>query len=36
MDDQEFATVAKGAVAGLVGSFLLVLVWLYLAVRSCG
>jgi hopanoid biosynthesis associated RND transporter like protein HpnN len=34
MDDQEFATVAKGAVAGLVGSFLLVLVWLYLAVRS--
>jgi hopanoid biosynthesis associated RND transporter like protein HpnN len=34
MDDQEFATVAKGAVAGLAGSFLLVLVWLYLAVRS--
>ena len=34
MDDQEFATVAKGAVAGLIGSFLLVLVWLYLAVRS--
>jgi hopanoid biosynthesis associated RND transporter like protein HpnN len=34
MDDEEFATVAKGAVAGLVGSFLLVLVWLYLAVRS--
>ena len=34
MDDQEFATVAKGAVAGLCGSFALVLVWLYLAVRS--
>ena len=34
MDDQEFATVAKGAVAGLVGSFLLVVLWLYLAVRS--
>jgi hopanoid biosynthesis associated RND transporter like protein HpnN len=34
MDDEEFATVAKGAVAGLIGSFLLVLVWLYLAVRS--
>ncbi len=34
MDDQEFATVAKGAVAGLAGSFVLVLVWLYLAVRS--
>ncbi len=34
MDDQEFATVAKGAVAGLCGSLALVLVWLYLAVRS--
>ena len=34
MDDQEFATVAKGAVAGLIGSFLLVVLWLYLAVRS--
>ena len=34
MDDQEFATVAKGAVAGLVGSLILVLAWLYLAVRS--
>jgi uncharacterized protein len=34
LDDEEFATVAEGAVAGLVGSFLLVMVWLYLAVRS--
>ena len=34
MDDQEFATVAKGAVAGLAGSFVLVVLWLYLAVRS--
>ena len=34
MDDQEFATVAKGAVAGLIGSFLLVVLWLYLAVRN--
>ena len=32
--DQEFATVAQGAVAGLVGSLLLVTMWLYLAVRS--
>ena len=34
LDDEEFATVAQGAVAGLVGSFVLVIVWLYLAVRS--
>jgi hopanoid biosynthesis associated RND transporter like protein HpnN len=34
LDDEEFATVAKGAVYGLVGSFCLVMVWLYLAVRS--
>jgi hopanoid biosynthesis associated RND transporter like protein HpnN len=34
LQDEEFATVAKGAVAGLVASFLLVLFWLYLAVRS--
>ncbi len=34
LDDEEFATVAQGAVAGLVGSFVLVMVWLYLAVRS--
>jgi hopanoid biosynthesis associated RND transporter like protein HpnN len=34
LDDQEFATVAKGAVAGLIGSFLLVVLWLYLAVRN--
>jgi hopanoid biosynthesis associated RND transporter like protein HpnN len=34
LDDEEFATVAQGAVAGLIGSFLLVVLWLYLAVRS--
>ena len=34
LDDEEFATVAEGAVAGLIGSFLLVMLWLYLAVRS--
>jgi hopanoid biosynthesis associated RND transporter like protein HpnN len=34
LDDEEFATVAKGAAYGLVGSFCLVMVWLYLAVRS--
>jgi hopanoid biosynthesis associated RND transporter like protein HpnN len=34
MDDEEFATVAKGAVWGLAGSFCLVMLWLYLAVRS--
>ena len=32
--DEEFATVAQGAVAGLIGSFLLVAFWLFLAVRS--
>ncbi len=32
--DEEFATVAQGAVAGLVGSTLVVIVWLALAVRS--
>ena len=32
--DEEFATVAEGAVAGLVGSLVLVIVWLVLAVRS--
>ncbi len=32
--DEEFATVAEGAVAGLAGSFVLVVVWLALAVRS--
>ncbi len=32
--DEEFATVAKGAVAGLIGSFLLVVLWLFLALRS--
>jgi hopanoid biosynthesis associated RND transporter like protein HpnN len=34
LDDEEFATVAEGAVIGLAGSLLLVIVWLYLAVRS--
>lgn len=34
LDGEEFATVAEGAVAGLIASFLLVMVWLYLAVRS--
>ncbi|MGI4955148.1 MAG: MMPL family transporter, partial [Janthinobacterium lividum] len=32
--DEEFATVAQGAVAGLVGSMVLVVVWLAFAVRS--
>jgi hypothetical protein len=32
--DEEFATVAQGAAIGTVGSILLVLVWLTLAVRS--
>lgn len=34
LDDEEFATVAQGAVLGLIGSFVLVMLWLYLAVRS--
>jgi hopanoid biosynthesis associated RND transporter like protein HpnN len=34
LDDEEFATVAEGAAVGLAGSLLLVVVWLYLAVRS--
>lgn len=32
--DEEFATVAQGAVAGLLGSLLLVVLWLVLAVRT--
>ena len=32
--DEEFATVAQGAVAGLVGSLILITIWLFLAVRS--
>ena len=32
--DEEFATVAEGAAAGLVGSLVLICVWLFLAVRS--
>jgi hopanoid biosynthesis associated RND transporter like protein HpnN len=34
LDDEEFASVAEGAAAGLIGSLLLVTLWLYLAVRS--
>lgn len=34
LDDEQFATVAQGAAFGLGGSFLLVLVWLFAAVRS--
>jgi hopanoid biosynthesis associated RND transporter like protein HpnN len=34
LDDEEFASVAEGAVVGLIGSLLLVTLWLYLAVRS--
>jgi hopanoid biosynthesis associated RND transporter like protein HpnN len=34
LDDEEFSTVAQGAVIGLIASFLLVLVWLFAAVRS--
>ena len=34
LDDEEFASVAKGAVSGLVGSLVLVALWLFLAVRS--
>ena len=34
LSDEEFATVAHGAVAGLIGSTLLVVVWLSLAVRT--
>ncbi len=32
--DEEFATVAKGAIAGLIGSFVLVVLWLFLALQS--
>jgi uncharacterized protein len=32
--DEEFASVAQGAVVGLVGSVLLISLWLFLAVRS--
>ncbi len=34
LDDEEFSTVAEGAVAGLIGSAVLVTLWLFLAVRS--
>jgi hopanoid biosynthesis associated RND transporter like protein HpnN len=34
LDDEEFATVAQGAVAGLLGSFAFVALWLFLALRS--
>ncbi len=32
--DEEFATVAEGAVEGMIGSVLLITLWLFLAVRS--
>ncbi len=32
--DEEFATVAQGAAAGLIGSLVLITIWLFLAVRS--
>jgi uncharacterized protein len=32
--DEEFATVAQGAVTGLLGSLVLITLWLFLAVRS--
>ena len=32
--DEEFATVAQGIVAGLVGSIMLITLWLFLAVRT--
>ena len=34
LEDEEFATVAQGAVVGLVGSFVLIALWLFLAIRS--
>ncbi len=34
LNDEEFATVARGAVAGVIGSTILVTLWLFLAVRS--
>ena len=32
--DEEFATVAQGAVVGLIGSVVLITLWLFLAVRT--
>ncbi len=34
LSDEEFASVAKGAVAGMIGSILLISLWLFLAVRT--
>jgi hopanoid biosynthesis associated RND transporter like protein HpnN len=34
LDDDEFASVAQGAVSGLLGSLVLVTLWLWIAVRS--
>ncbi|MSP00112.1 MAG: RND transporter [Acetobacteraceae bacterium] len=34
LTDEEFATVAEGAVAGLIGSVILIALWLFLAVRT--
>jgi hopanoid biosynthesis associated RND transporter like protein HpnN len=34
LSDEEFATVAQGAVAGLIGSLVLITIWLFLAVHT--
>ena len=34
LDDEEFASVAQGATIGLIGSMVLVVLWLFLAVRT--
>jgi hopanoid biosynthesis associated RND transporter like protein HpnN len=34
LDDEEFATVVQGAAYGLIGSLILVILWLFLATRS--
>ena len=34
LEDEEFATVVQGAAVGLIGSFLLVIVWLFLATQT--
>jgi uncharacterized protein len=34
LSDEEFASVAKGAVQGMIGSILLISLWLFLAVRT--
>jgi hopanoid biosynthesis associated RND transporter like protein HpnN len=34
LSDEEFATAAQGAIAGLIGSFVLIAVWLFIGIRS--